>query len=73
MPVNKEIVTAGETTGQSMGDSGWLDLSRNHHLDVERMVDDIGSDVVPLVGTDYNEHNPLQSKMKVSAFLKLAR
>ena len=70
VPVNEEIVTAGETTEQSMGDPGWLDLSKEHHLDVERMADDIGGDVVPLVRTDYNEHNPLQAKMNVSAFLK---
>lgn len=51
-------------------ESEWLDLSKNFRLDINKMIVDIGNDLVPVVDTDYNEQNPLQAKMKLSAFLK---
>jgi Chromo (CHRromatin Organisation MOdifier) domain/Cupin-like domain len=64
-----------KTEGEIMAGGGdeeseWLDLSKNFRLDINKMIDDIGNDLVPVVDTDYNEQNPLQAKMKVSAFLK---
>lgn len=70
VPANKDIAIAEQTTEHSMGDSEWLDLAKDHHLDVDKMAADIGNDVVPVISNNYNEHNPLQAKMKVSAFLK---
>ena len=70
VPTNDEMATAEQAAVQDEGDSEWLDLSKDHQLDVEKMAADIGSHVVPVISRDYNEHNPLQAKIKVSAFLK---
>ena len=69
-PVDNESMEAGQMTGGYKGESEWLDLSREYNLDIQKMIDDIGNELVPVVNKDYNEHKPLQAKMKASAFLK---
>jgi len=55
---------------ESTCNSGWLDLSLGHKLDINKMIEDIGDEVVPLLKRDYDECNPLQAAMKASVFLK---
>jgi hypothetical protein len=65
-PVDPDEMQFGEQTGLSE----FIDLSRNYALDIERMIDDIGDEIVPVVRLNYDEHNPLHAKMKLSTFLR---
>ncbi len=46
-----------------------VDFSKGVKLDIEKMVDDIGKEEVPIVEKNYDESNPAGNVMKASVFL----
>jgi Chromo (CHRromatin Organisation MOdifier) domain/Cupin-like domain len=62
IPVDQEGTVGNKST--------WLDLSKGYEIDITKMINDIGNEVVPVLKKNYDEQNPLEAKMKISAFLK---
>jgi hypothetical protein len=47
-----------------------LDLSVPQQVDVDRMMDDIGDEEVPILKKDYNEYEPLAGKLLAKTFIE---
>ena len=47
-----------------------LDLSKNYELDIEKMINDIGEEDVPIIKRHYNEEKPIHAKISAEKFLK---
>jgi hypothetical protein len=63
---NKEINTPDEYDNSTE----LLDLSVPHKISVEKMEEDIGDEVVPVVRRNYNQENPIHGEISASRFLK---
>ena len=50
-------------------DTTWLDLAKPHCLIIEKMIQDIGDEEVPVVRRNYNEANPIHADILASKFL----
>ncbi|CAB9526902.1 Chromodomain Y-like protein 2 [Seminavis robusta] len=48
----------------------WLDLSQEWEVDVQKMMNDIGDEFVPVVKKGYDELNPIHKEVPASYFLK---
>jgi Cupin-like domain len=46
-----------------------LDLSKPHEINFKQLIEDIGSEVVPVLPRQYDEYNPTKVKMPVEEFL----
>jgi hypothetical protein len=47
-----------------------LDLSFPQQVDVDRMMDDIGDEEVPILKKDYNEYKPISGKLLAKTFIE---
>jgi hypothetical protein len=47
-----------------------LDLSQPYEVDIEKMIEDIGEESVPILKKNYDERNPIQKEIFASTFLK---
>lgn len=47
----------------------WLDLTKDWELDVDKMIDDIGDEVVPVIKKGYDERNPIHKRVPLKDFL----
>ncbi len=47
-----------------------LDLSKNYELDIEKMINDIGEEDVPIIKRHYNEEKPIHAKISAEKFLR---
>lgn len=47
----------------------WIDLSKPHFLNIEKMILSIGNEEVPVVRRNYNETNPIHGNILASKFL----
>jgi Chromo (CHRromatin Organisation MOdifier) domain/Cupin-like domain len=57
------------SSDQLHDDGQWLDLAKPHSLSIEKMVEDIGNEEVPVVRRNYNEANPIHANILASKFL----
>lgn len=58
------------TSSEQMNkDTTWLDLAKPHCLIIEKMIQDIGDEEVPVVRRNYNEANPIHADILASKFL----
>lgn len=57
------------SSDQLHDDGQWLDLSKPHTLSIEKMIEDIGNEEVPVVRRNYNEANPIHANILASKFL----
>lgn len=61
-------VEVGSNRDES-GHEDWLDLSKPHHVDVAKMIADIGNERVPILKKNYNERDPINSELTLEAFI----
>ena len=48
----------------------WLDLGNEWEIDVDKMIDDIGDELVPVIRKGYDERNPIHNHVPLQSFLK---
>ena len=65
--------TVKEDVSNEEVSSPLLDLSRPHALDISRMIDDIGEELVPVVTHDYDEEKPISRTVPAKSFLEQYR
>jgi hypothetical protein len=51
-------------------ESQWLDLTLPYVVDVMKMINDIGDEMVPILRKKYNEENPIKGHISVRRFLR---
>jgi Cupin-like domain len=69
-----ERCEANETESRSINlpseDVSLLDLSLPHKVDVQKMTDDIGDELVPILRKNYDESEPIKQHLTVRRFLR---
>jgi hypothetical protein len=55
---------------QRLPNNELLDLSQSHELDIERMIEDIGDESVPILEKNYDERKPIVKETFASTFLR---
>ena len=59
-----------QKTKENLQQEHLIDLTQPHEVDIERMIEEIGEETVPILQKNYDELNPISKLIYASAFLK---